>query len=128
MTKLQELTGELIAAASQLEEAPAQEASAELVRHLQDNPGDVERMSVDIVFDTLRGNRHFETIKSLAETMIGNGRDEFKIRHCLAQSLIDTGTPTIALDVLKPLVRRSRKNPKQNAEAVGLGAVGYGFW
>lgn len=117
---LKEQTERLKEAAADFDPEPAMAASETLIRYLYDNPEDIPRLSVDEIYDELRRNRHFETIKTLSDELICSGRDDFKIRYYLAQSLIDTGIPTVAVEMLKSLVRSSRDDPAQKAEAVGL--------
>ncbi|MEA2562299.1 MAG: hypothetical protein QOH06_3803 [Acidobacteriota bacterium] len=72
------------------------------------------------ILDTLRRKCYFDLMEHVAEALRFAGIDDNHVRRQHAQSLIDQGKVTHAVDVLEALIARSAKDPKENAEARGL--------
>jgi V8-like Glu-specific endopeptidase len=73
------------------------------------------------ILQTLRRKCYFDLMERVSEALRFAGRDEFQIRRQYAQSLIDQGKISPAVDVLEALVLRTAgTEPKENAEAQGL--------
>lgn len=70
--------------------------------------------------ETLRNQRDYELMGSLAEAVSRHDPKDAKNRRLYAQYLIDTGKATAAVDVLQPLVRRLPRDHAEYAEATGL--------
>lgn len=69
----------------------------------------------------LRKRRFFPAMQSLADALILTGTDTASVRRLYAQSLLDQGHFTVALQVLEALiVSTETSNLKENAEARGL--------
>jgi len=119
MSELQELTDRLIEAAKGVELEPVEAANEDLIRHLHDHPADVVTVNAAPVLEEMRANRHFEPMKDFADVLISSGRDDFKIRQYMGQSLVDTGGATAAVGFLREHVKKSA-DQLEIAEATGL--------
>jgi len=72
------------------------------------------------ILQALRRKCFFDLIERIAEALRQTGHDEPQIRRQYAQSLIDQGKVTLAIDVLEALMDRTAEDPKENGEARGL--------
>lgn len=68
----------------------------------------------------LRDVRDFETMGRLAEAVSRRDPADARNRRLYAQCLVETGRPTVAIDVLKVLVQRLPRTHPEYAEATGL--------
>lgn len=70
--------------------------------------------------EKLRNVREYDAMSRVAEAVSRVDPKNPKNRRLYAQSLIETGKATAAIDVLQGLTRRLRKNDPEFAEATGL--------
>ncbi len=120
MVSLSDITGKLVKLAAGEEERPVINAGLELIDYVRRNPNEISNVDVDAIFKALRSDKKFEAIKPLANGLIASGREDFIIKHYLGQALIDTGTPTAAIDGLKNLAESVPEGTTEWGEAIGL--------
>jgi hypothetical protein len=70
--------------------------------------------------EEMRNVRAYEEMGLLAEAVSRRDPSDAKNRRLYAQYLIDTGKPTAAIDLLRPLVARLPEDDPEFAEATGL--------
>ncbi|MEM7615846.1 MAG: tetratricopeptide repeat-containing protein, partial [Pseudomonadota bacterium] len=89
------------------------------------NGGD-ETEALDLgVFAPLKAHRQFEALLLLAERLNGLGHRDARVRLNLAQALIETGTPSVGIDLLMRITGKEDTKPADRIEALGL--LGRGF-
>ncbi len=105
--------------------ARLQRAAAAVLARLRERPeAELLEQGRKLVGE-LRRLRDFETMGSLAETVTRHLPGDATARRLYAQSLIETGHASAAVDVLRALSRRLRRGEPEWAEARGL--VGRAF-
>lgn len=72
------------------------------------------------ILQALRRKCHFDLMERIAEALRFAGMDDNEMRRQHAQSLIDQGKLSTALDALEALIVRTQDDPDENAEARGL--------
>lgn len=96
------------------------DATATLTNRLQQMPNDALIAEGRDLLDELRKAREYERMEDLAEMLSRLKPKDPVIRRLYAQSLIDSGKPSIAIDVLSSLARRLSKDNPEWAETKGL--------
>ena len=109
----------LTAAVDRFDRTAASRMCNELIGALQqgDTPS---RKGAKKVLQALRRKCHFDLMERTAEALRFAGMNDNEIRRQHAQSLIDQGKLSTALDALEALVARTQDDPDENAEARGL--------
>jgi S1-C subfamily serine protease len=72
------------------------------------------------VLDALRRDRYFALMQRVADALIRFGSDSPAVQRQYAQALIDCGQLVPAVELLDGLVRRTRDESEEHAEALGL--------
>jgi hypothetical protein len=70
--------------------------------------------------EPLRNIRDYELMGRLAEAISRRDPNDARIRRLYAQCLIDTGKPSVAIDVLKPFAQTLPKEHPEHIEVLGL--------
>jgi S1-C subfamily serine protease len=97
MSKLQELSDAIFVA----DDAAAMTTAVDnLCDWLQESPEYAAQVDICVV-RAVRSGRYFGSLKKLSETLNGLGHPNQWVRLLLAQGLIDTGSASTAIDVLK---------------------------
>ena len=100
---------------------PGTEATCrDLEKHLAQRTTPYPEKEARQVLQLLRRKRQFDLMGSVADQMIQCGQDAPVVKRQYAQALIDLGHLTAGVSVLDALVRDSRRDPQENAEALGL--------
>jgi tetratricopeptide (TPR) repeat protein len=94
--------------------------AGELLSALRGLGSDEDLERAKALVETLRNQRDYELMGSLAEVVSRRDPKDAKNRRLYAQYLIDTGKATAAVDLLQPLARRLAKDDPEYAEATGL--------
>ncbi len=70
--------------------------------------------------ELLRNERDYAAMARLAEAVSRRDPKDARIRRLYAQCLIESGQATVAVDMLKPLIRRLATGDGEHAEVLGL--------
>lgn len=100
MPMLDELCGAVITAATAPDDTSIDAAVADLCDWLQANPERAADVDIGVV-KAVRSGRHFKALKTLTDTLNGLGHPDPRVRLYLAQGLIDTGSASTAIDILR---------------------------
>ena len=117
-TELRELEAELKKVAPSLNDDLSHEAAAKLCAWLRTHGDQIDQFDLTTL-DALRSHRQFEALQLVAETLNGLGHPHPKVRLYLAQSLIDGGAPSTAVDVLNKLAAKT-ENAAEKIQTFGL--------
>jgi tetratricopeptide (TPR) repeat protein len=98
----------------------ADEMCARLVEHLFQSADPYPPKQAESVLATLRKKRFFAPMEKVADALILTERATLKVRRQYAQSLIDQGNLTAALNVLEDLKAKSADDRDEQAEARSL--------
>ena len=119
-SNLEALAAELVAATATLESSRIEAACERLIDGLRSSRTPLSEMPSRQTLEHLRAIRRFEPMQRLADTLIRCGSDTAAVRRQYAQALIDRGQLVPAVTLLEGLVRRTRDEPEEHAEALGL--------
>jgi hypothetical protein len=96
------------------------EQTEDALRNLAGLCSDDELAVAKVLVECLRNVREYDSMGRLAEAVSRRDPKDAKNRRLYAQYLIDTGMPTVAIDLLRALARRLPKTHPEFAEATGL--------
>lgn len=117
---LEALVEELLAASASLDRTIVDTACDRLIAGLASSARPLPTDTARGVLQALRRKRHFAPMQRLADALIRFGTDNAVVRRQYAQALIDCGQLVPAIELLVGLVRRTRDQPEEHAEALGL--------
>lgn len=123
MSALDELTKNIFVAAHAHNEAMAETAVHQLCDWLRARPSEAAEVDLGLL-ETLKHARMIGALHILAETLNGLGHAAPEVRLALGQALIDRGTPSTAIDVLRKLADRDLP---ANARTQTEGLLGRAF-
>jgi uncharacterized protein HemY len=92
----------------------------ETIEHFRKSAKEPDVAAAIGLVEELRNAREHDRMGQLAEAISRVDPRDPKNRRLLAQSLIETGKATTAVDVLRNLARRLPKDHPEHAEATGL--------
>jgi V8-like Glu-specific endopeptidase len=123
----EQFTEELREKVESFDKEGAEELCQNLITHLYRTTDSYPSKEAEKVLQILRNKRMFLLMEMVGDALIQTGQETFKIRRQYAQSLIDQGSFTAAISVLKILVSDTQNamahDPKaagENIEARGL--------
>ena len=92
----------------------------ELKEKLKHRPDEADLDQAAEILGPLRDWRAFGLLGDLAEAVTRERPDDVQSRKFYAQALIDTGKPTVAIDVLNAAIRRIRGDTEEKDDLKGL--------
>jgi hypothetical protein len=110
----------LEAAVRSYDRVAAEKQCARLVAYLSRGEQAFPEKEAKTILSLLRRKRFFKLMQQVADALIGAGNHFPSIRRQLAQSLIDQGSLSIAINVLEALIADPQVPPAEVAEARGL--------
>jgi S1-C subfamily serine protease len=110
----------LKAAVDAFDKAEAARLCNELIAHLERSDEIYEEKPAKRILAILRRKCYFDLMQRVADAFLRTDQTAFQIRRQYAQSMIDQGNLTAAVDTLKTLVAETANDPEESAEARGL--------
>lgn len=123
--KPDEHKGRLKGALDAYDRAEAGRLCEELVVHLRGRVDPYPTREAKDVLGLLRKKRRFDHMARVADAFLRAGVDDPQVRRQYAQSLLDMGNVSAALDVLQRILDAPGLNAKERAEVQGLVGRGY---
>lgn len=118
MPKLDSLCDAVKAAAATSDDALIDAAVADLCDWLHANPERAADVDIGVV-KAVRAGRHFQALKKMTDSLNGLGHPDPRVRLYLAQGLIDTGSASTAIDILRR-IKPEETDERTQIETSGL--------
>jgi len=119
MSTLHQLSQAVKDAAPDLNNDLVYRATEQLCDWLHAHPEQVHEFDLTVL-KTLKDYRQFAALRHLSETLNGLGHSDPQVRLYLGQSLIDSGSPSTAIDILRRVLDKKELPSKARIEANGL--------
>jgi S1-C subfamily serine protease len=119
------LADHVTAAAAAFDRRAAADVCQEIIDHIRETETPPPAGPVHRILSALRNKRYFDLMARVADAVIQSGQNDPEVRRQYAQSQIEEGDITAALDVLGALAAETGdtgaiRNPTEHAEARGL--------
>lgn len=117
----QALEVRLARAVSEADGQAVEAVTGELIDDIRGSSKPYSDKAAHALLGQLRGIREFGLMQQMSDALIQSGQDSFQVRRQYAQSLLDQGNITSAIDALNKLAKDAKgRDRREHLEAQGL--------